>query len=76
MPQAPQRRSLSWFDARSVMLFAALTVGGALAQAQTSPTRSAQPRYQVGPSRTPPEPNAAPSGGFRPDMLRRAATRS
>jgi hypothetical protein len=49
MPQAKQRRPLSSFDARSVMLFAALTVGGALAQAQTSSTTSAQPKYQAGP---------------------------
>ncbi|GAD22699.1 EF-hand domain-containing protein [Acidovorax sp. MR-S7] len=37
MPQAKQR-PLSSFDARSVMLFAAITVGGGLAQAQTAPT--------------------------------------
>ncbi|MHA7599994.1 hypothetical protein ACX12L_08630 [Alicycliphilus sp. T452] len=77
MPQAQQRRPLSSFDARSVMLFAALTVGGALAQAQPSPTASAQPRYQVGPSRTPPEPNTAPGGGSRPAAAKHAAgTRS
>lgn len=78
MPQTQQRRPLSSFDARSVMLFAALTVGGALAQAQTSsPSPAAQARYQAGPSRTPPEPNAAPGGSVRPAAARHAAgTRS
>jgi hypothetical protein len=37
MPQAKQR-PLSSFDARSVMLFAAITVGGGFAQAQPAPS--------------------------------------
>ena len=40
MAQAKQRRTLPAFDARSVMLFAALTVGGTLAQAQTAPSNA------------------------------------
>ncbi len=58
MPQTKQRRPISPFDARSVMLFAALTMGGGLAQAQTSPAQAAQSRYQSGSNRTAPESNA------------------
>lgn len=68
-----QRHPLSPFDARSVMLFAALTVGGALAQAQAAPGTSAQPRFQLAPGRTLPEPNTAPGGGARLDAVKRAA---
>jgi hypothetical protein len=48
MHQPTQRRTpITWFDARSVMLFAALTIGGAAVQAQTmqtqpQPVRTAQ----------------------------------
>jgi len=56
MPQAKQRRPLSSFDARSVLLFAALTAGGALAQAQTSPTTSAPLQYRAGPGPAPIQP--------------------
>lgn len=74
MPRTQQRRPLPSFDARSVMLFAALTVGGALAQAQaSSPAPAAQARYQAGPSRTPPESNATPGGSARPAVARHAA---
>lgn len=66
MPQAKQRRTRSAFDARSVMLFAALTVGGALAQAQTSPVPSAQPKYQAGPAPASAEPKAVFGGGQKP----------
>jgi hypothetical protein len=55
MPTTQQRRPISPFDARSVMLFAALTMGGALAQAQTSSTPAAQSKHQA--SRSP-----APTG--------------
>lgn len=50
MPRKQRRRSFASFDKRSVMLFAALTVGGALAQAQTPASPSAQPRVQAGPA--------------------------
>ncbi|WP_287803852.1 EF-hand domain-containing protein [Diaphorobacter sp.] len=60
MPHTPQRRTLPSFDARSVMLFAALTVGGAAAQAQTPSAPSAQPQYQTGPGNTQPRPNFGP----------------
>ncbi len=59
MPLAKQRRSLSVFDTRSVMLFAALTVGGSLAQAQT-PQQPSAPKFQVGPSAR--QPTLGPSG--------------
>ncbi|WP_353233758.1 hypothetical protein [Diaphorobacter ruginosibacter] len=36
----PSRAPIAWFDARSVMLFAALTIGGAAVQAQTAATPS------------------------------------
>lgn len=40
MHQPTQRRTpITWFDARSVMLFAALTIGGAAVQAQTMQTQ-------------------------------------
>lgn len=61
MPHATQRRHFP-FDARSVMLFAAIAVGGTAAQAQTSsPTTAAQSRYQVGPG--PSSPSQATFGG-------------
>ncbi|QIL82544.1 hypothetical protein G7047_23345 [Diaphorobacter sp. HDW4A] len=50
MNQSKQRRMPNaWFDARSVMLFAALSVGGAAVQAQNvsaQTTRPAQSRVQ------------------------------
>lgn len=69
MPQATQRRPLCPFDAHSVLLFAALTVGGALAQAQASPAPAAQSKYQSGPGSTPIRPLAAPGGGRQPPVL-------
>ncbi|CAM3928194.1 EF-hand domain-containing protein [Paracidovorax anthurii] len=42
MPAMQQRRLAMPFDARSVMLFAAIAMGGAAAQAQTASTPSAQ----------------------------------
>lgn len=45
--QTTQRRT-SHFDARSVLLFAALALGGAALQAQTAPGASAKPGF--GPS--------------------------
>ncbi|HQQ71496.1 MAG TPA: hypothetical protein PLL92_14455 [Alicycliphilus sp.] len=47
MPKKQQRRTISPFDARSVLLFAALTMGGALAQAQTSAAPATQSRHQA-----------------------------
>lgn len=76
MPRSTkQRQLLSSFDARSVMLFAALTVGGALAQAQAQPTpgASALPRYKLDPGRSLPEPDTAAGGGARLEAARRAA---
>lgn len=64
MSQAPQRRSLCAFDARSVMLFAALTVGGALAQFPPAP--QVQSRSQVSASRTQSqEAHVVPRGGVQ-----------
>lgn len=60
MPQTT-RRPLSSFDARSVMLFAALSMGGALAQAQ-QPAPSPQPKFQIGPSERPAQPSFGPGG--------------
>ena len=62
MPHTPQRRTLPSFDARSVMLFAALTVGGAAAQAQTPSAPSAQPQYQTGPGPATTQPKATFGG--------------
>ena len=62
MPHTPQRRTLPSFDARSVMLFAALTMGGAMAQAQTPAAPSAQPRYQTGPGPGTSQPQAVFGG--------------
>jgi len=47
MPTTQQRRPISPFDARSVMLFAALTMGGALAQAQNSPAPATPSKHQA-----------------------------
>lgn len=63
MSQAPQRRSLCAFDARSVMLFAALTVGGALAQFPPDP--QVQSRSQVSASRTQSQAHVVPRGGVQ-----------
>ncbi|QNP50675.1 hypothetical protein [Diaphorobacter aerolatus] len=64
MNQSKQRRMpRTWFDARSVMLFAAFTVGGAAVQAQTAPardTRTAQ-TSQAKQSGTTIGPSAAPA---------------
>ncbi|MBS0390044.1 MAG: hypothetical protein JSR23_02665 [Proteobacteria bacterium] len=68
-----QRQLLPSFDAGSVMLFAALTVGGALAQAQPAPSTSALPRYQLDPGRSLPEPNTAAGGGARLEAAKRTA---
>ena len=43
MPQTTKRRSLASFDACSLMLFAALTMGGALAQANVRSAASGLP---------------------------------
>lgn len=66
MPQPKQRRPLSPFDARSVLLFAALTMGGALAQAQPSAGASAQARHQArsGPAPIQPLPAFAGNTGI------------
>ena len=63
MTQAKQRRPLSSFDARSVMLFAALSVGGALVHAQPSstPAASANQPAQVGPGPAKPAPSFGPA---------------
>lgn len=60
MPQTT-RRPLSSFDARSVMLFAALSVGGALAHAQQpAPTPAPSSKFQIGPSTRPAQPSIGP----------------
>lgn len=71
MPQRTPRRTLS-FDARSVMLFAALSMGGAALQAQTAstPSSSSATRLQSGVSGgsasgtglRPPSGNGSPQG--------------
>ena len=71
MPHTPQRRTLPSFDARSVMLFAALTVGGAAAQAQTPSAPSAQPQYQTGPGPATTQPKAT-FGGSSASAFERA----
>lgn len=73
MPQSKQRRPISPFDARSVLLFAALTMGGALAQAQTSPGTGTPPRYLQHSGRTPPDSHAAPGRAKDPAAAQRAA---
>ena len=47
-----RRNPAVWFDARSVMLFAALAVGGAAIQAQTLPTPTARTTSNSAPART------------------------
>lgn len=47
-----RRNPAAWFDARSVMLFAALAVGGAAIQAQTLPTPTARTTSNSAPART------------------------
>ena len=66
MPQPKQRRPISPFDARSVLLFTALTMGGALAQAQGAPGSSAQSRYQPHCGRTLAGPDAILSSDAKP----------
>lgn len=66
MPQAKHNRVLPAFDTRSVMLFAALTMGGALAQAQTSSAPAAQPRFQAGPA-SGSRPSFGPAGNTATD---------
>lgn len=52
MPATQQRRSALSFDARSVLLFAAMAVGGAAAHAQTSPSASTSTGLHTTPSRS------------------------
>ncbi|MDT0136516.1 EF-hand domain-containing protein [Acidovorax sp. PRC11] len=52
MPATQQRRSALSFDARSVLLFAAMAVGGAAAHAQTSPSASTSTGLHAAPSRS------------------------
>lgn len=52
MPPTQQRRSALSFDARSVLLFAAMAVGGAAAHAQTSPSASTSTGLHATPSRS------------------------
>lgn len=52
MPATQQRRSALSFDARSVLLFAAMAVGGAAAHAQTSPSASTSTGLHATPSRS------------------------
>ena len=52
MPATQQRRSALSFDARSVLLFAAIAVGGAAAHAQTSPSAGASTGLHAAPSRS------------------------
>ena len=66
MPPTQQRRTLYPFDARSVMLFAALTMGGALAQAQTAPSASPQSRHLAGSSPAQSQPRAVFGGSAAP----------
>ena len=69
MPPTQQRRTLYPFDARSVMLFAALTMGGALAQAQSAqsaPSASPQPRHLAGSSPAQSQPRAVFGGSAAP----------
>lgn len=73
-----QRRNLSAFDARSVMLFAALTVGGSLAQAQNFPSaarsQSMAAATQPAPGKArPPDHNASrtPEPGAEQDTRQR-----
>jgi len=66
MPQTT-RRHLPSFDARSVMLFAALSMGGALAHAQQPASApSAQPKYQIGPSAPAAQPTIGPASAGSP----------
>lgn len=65
--KALQRRRLSAFDARSVMLFAALSMGGAALQAQTTSAPQAAPGskdapYSYGPGT--PNPSKAATTAF------------
>lgn len=71
MPQPKQRRTLSPFDARSVLLFAALTMGGALAQAQTSPAPATQSKRS--PSSVGVKTNPGSNAGSTEASLKRAS---
>jgi len=62
MPQTT-RRHLPSFDARSVMLFAALSMGGALAQAQQP---ASAPSTQIGPSAPAAKPTFGPGAPAAP----------
>lgn len=82
MNQSKQRRiSSTWFDARSVMLFAALSVGGVAVQAQNAPaaapraaqTQSAGPSIGPGPGPGISQPSpAAPGAATSPSPATQA----